>query len=183
MELHHYANDDLLDQLADLTPKQRAAIPRIVDHVYLRNLPILQLLDGPDPPCARRVYYQRGEIDAETGHWLRRPGWGHNPKFQKALRLAARLAIRAQYDEKMAAMALASYKAGMAAPDYVDTLIAIARQARLENGILMVRMTEDKDSIAAAKVLNDMGQSVNRLPDDESSDSDAADWWAAAEDP
>lgn len=163
-----YATYELSQQLLDLTPQQRDAIARIVQHVYLDNQPLAQLLQGDDKICSESVYYRKGKLNKETGSWSRR-GWHHQPEFTKALAEAARLAIAAQSKEEIHAMRGAVRKARMDAETVVDRMLTITR------------LGQHKDSINAAKVVWNIAQ--HGADDDQNDDSaEAADWWAAAED-
>ena len=66
----HYATYELSQILLTLTPAQREAVGRIVDHVYINNRPLGHLLDGDDKICAEKTYYRRGTFDEESGEWL-----------------------------------------------------------------------------------------------------------------
>lgn len=164
-----YATYELSEALAKLTVPQRAAIARIVEHVYLNNKPMADLFKGSDRICAETSYYRRGKLDEETGRWLIKPGWGHDEQFQAALIMASRLALQSRTNEELASLATAKRKARLAAPDVVDRLISISRSA-------------DKDAarVNAAKTLldyaaADAGGAVNEET------NEAEDWWKAAE--
>lgn len=162
-----YATYELAERLAALTTQQRAAIDRIVDHVYVRNLPLAELLRGDDKICSERRYYDKGEMRAADGSWVRRPGWHHDPVFQAALKEAVRLALMARTREELAAWQDAKRRARLATPTVVDGLISIAAIA------------EAKDRVTASKIILDYAK-----PDDVTieSETDAEqDWWEAAE--
>lgn len=178
-----YATYELAERLAALTTQQRAAIDRIVDHVYVRNLALAELLRGDNPICSERRYYDKGKMDEQTGHWLKRPGWHHDPEFQAALKEAVRLALMARTREELAAWQQAKRTARMATPIVVAGLTSIASATRLEevDGQLVEvpRATEDKDRIAAAKILLDYAKPDETIMETE---TDAEqDWWEAAE--
>ena len=65
---------ELLDRLGQLTPKQRAAIPRIV-RVQSEGGSIESLLEGEDRICTRRTFDGRG-------------GWYYQPAFHGTLAMA-----------------------------------------------------------------------------------------------
>ncbi len=60
--------------MSQLTPKQRAAIPRLME--VGRGVSYRSLLRGPDKICAVRTFYHRPR------------GWWHQPAFRAALALA-----------------------------------------------------------------------------------------------
>lgn len=162
-----YATYELAEKLATLTPQQRAAIDRIVQHVYIENRPLADLLRGDDKVASEQRYYQRGAMDEQTGRWLKRPGWHHDPEFQAALKEAVRLALMARTREELAAWQDAKRRARLATPGVVDGLISIASVA------------EAKDRVSASKILLDYAK-----PDDlivETETSAEVDWWEAAE--
>lgn len=162
-----YATYELAEKLVRLSLQQRAAIDRIVQHVYLSGLPWSPLFKGDDKICGEAFYYRRGAIDPETGSWKTKPGWGHDKEFLDALDTAARLALSVRAKEEFAALATAKRKARLAAPKVVDSLIGVAT-----NG-------EDKLRAAAGKVVLDYAGA----PDSEHAGavtSDEADWWKAA---
>lgn len=180
-----YCTYELAEKLAELTTQQRAAIDRIVEHVYLRNLPLADLLRGDNPVCSERRYYDKGQFDEETGHWRKRPGWHHDPQFQAALKEARRLALTAQTREELAALQQAKRSARLATPIIVRSLVDIANATELQPGpdgalVAVGRTTEDKDRINAAKILLDYAKPDEALVESESSAED--DWWEAASD-
>lgn len=165
----NYATFELSEALTKLTVPQRIAIARIVEHVYLNNKPMADLFRGEGRICAETSYYRRGKLDEATGAWAVKPGWGHDERFQTALKMACRLALQTRTNEELASLASAKRKARLAAPDVVERLISISRAA-------------DKDAArvnAAKAVLDyataDTGESVNEET------NEAEDWWKAAE--
>lgn len=181
-----YATYELVEKLVRLSTQQRAAVDRIVQHCYVDNRPLAELLRGDAKICSEVIYYRRGVIDEETGGWKVRPGWHHDKEFVDALDTAARLALAVRTKEEYAALATARRKARLAAGGIIGQLIDIATQTQrqpLPDGRVKTlnRMTDDKDSIAASKVLLDYAGA----PDSEQADSattDEAEWWKAAED-
>src|SRR5687767_5591079 len=95
-----YATWELAEKLAKLSAPQRDAIDRIVQHVYIENLPWAALFRGEDRICAETSYYRRGKVDEETGKRVK-PGWGHDDDFQDALDHARKLALSAQERERL----------------------------------------------------------------------------------
>jgi len=191
-----YATHELVELLAALTTQQRAAIDRIVDHVYIRNLPLSHLLTGDDKIASERRYYDKGVMDPTTGQWKRRPGWHHDPLFQDALKEAVRLALTARTREELTAWAEAKRRARLATPDVVQGMIAIATGYELQRdargrpvidhatGQLAVarRMAEDKDAIAAGKALLDYARLDVTSEAGESEAAEELDWWRATDD-
>lgn len=164
-----YATQELAEKLMPLSPAQRAAIARIVQHVFISNLSWSGLFAAPDPICREDNYYRRGQIDPETGHWRRKPGWGHDKEFQDALAEAVRLALQAQTREEMTAIQTARRRARLAAPGVVDSLVEVAT------------FGEAKLRAAAGKVVLDYG-STSSPAEQVGNDSAEDDWWKAAED-
>lgn len=179
-----YATEELVALLVELTPRQRAAIERIVEHVYIRNQPLVVLLTGPNPICSERRYYDKGVFDEATGAWRKQPGWHHDPKFQAALKEARRLALMARTREELIAWQEAKRTARLATPLVVAGLTSIANATELRNAdgqmAEVARTTEDKDRIAAAKILLDYAKPEVTL--DEAETNAEQDWWEAAED-
>jgi hypothetical protein len=190
-----YATELLVEKLASLTTDQRAAIDRIVEHVYICNQPLAHLLTGDDKICTSANYYRNGTMDPDTGKWKRRPGWGKDPLFQEALAEAARLALHARTREELHAWAEAKRRARLATPEVVEEIIAIAtgyelqRDARGRSVLdhatgkpaVAKRTVEDKDKIAAGKALLDYAK-IDAMPEASETDSEEADWWEAASD-
>lgn len=163
-----YATYELAEKLAGLTPQQRAAIDRIVQHVYIENRPLADLLRGDDKIASEQRYYQRGAMDEQTGRWLKRPGWHHDPDFQAALKEAKRLALMVRTREEMTVLANAKRKARLASDDIVDQLLDVARHGEKGN-----------ERVAASKVLLDYAGPGDMTTEAE---TDAEqDWWEAAE--
>lgn len=180
-----YATYELAEKLAALTTQQRAAIDRIVDHVYVRNLPLAELLRGDDKICSERRYYDKGEMRETDGSWVRRPGWHHDPQFQAALTEARRLALMARTREELAHWQQAKRTARLATPLVVAGLTSIANATRLVNEVGQLvevdRATEDKDRIAAAKILLDYAKPDDSMKVESETDAEA-DWWETADD-
>lgn len=163
-----YATYELTEKLLALSVQQRAAIDRIVQHVYIDNRPLAELFRGDDKICAETNYYRRGAIDPETGGWKTKPGWAHDKEFVDALDAAARLALAVRTKEEYAALATAKRRARLAAPGVVDSLVGVAT------------LGEDRLRAAAGKVILDYAGA----PDNEQADavtSDEVDWWKAAD--
>lgn len=163
-----YATYELVEKLILLSAQQRAAIDRIVQHCYVDNRPMAELLRGPDKICSEVVYYRRGAIDPETGGWKTKPGWAHDKEFVDALDTAARLALTVRTREEFAALATAKRRARLAAPNVVDSLVGVAT-----NG-------EDKLRAAAGKVILDYA-GIGEAEQADAVTSDETDWWKAAE--
>ena len=62
-----YLTYELSEALGKLTPQQRAAIARIVEHHFIANRPLSELLHGDNRICSEIVYYRKGTIDPDTG--------------------------------------------------------------------------------------------------------------------
>lgn len=163
-----YATYELAELLAKLTTRQRAAIERIVRHVYLDNRPWAELFRGEDRICPETAYYRRGTVDASSGK-RKGYGWGHDPDFQTALDAARRLALAADQRDRMALLQRAKRRAEERAEAAVDTWDRV--------------MTFGKDERArneAAQKLLDLAFKGSS----EQTDTGAvleADWWAAAD--
>lgn len=192
-----YATEGLIDKLLPLTTDQRAAIDRIVDHVYIRNQPIAHLLTGDDKICTSAKYYRNGDMDPGTGKWKRKPGWGKDPAFVEALQEAARLALTARSREELHAWAEAKRRARLATPSIVESAIEIVTKttiarAQLTGDILydpetgsphIVPQSMDKDRVAAAKILLDYAKiDMTTAAAGEQERDEEAEWWEAAED-
>lgn len=182
-----YATYELVEKLLLLSPQQRAAIDRIVQQVYVENQPWASLFRGADKICNEANYYRRGALDEQTGGWLRKPGWAHDKPFQDALAEAARLALTVRSKEELAALQTARRRARLASGAIIEQLVSIATQIvpqPLPDGRVMSinRMTEDKDSIAASKVLLDYAGLGAEAEAADVTSSDEDDWWKAADD-
>lgn len=180
-----YATYELAVKLAALTPQQREAVGRIVQHVYLDNRQWSQLFTGEDRICAEANYYRRGAIDPTTGGWAKRPGWGHDKEFQDALGEATRLALQSKSREEMDAVATARRRARLATGAVIGEMITIATKVQdqvLPSGrvVSIARGAEDKDSIAAANILLRYA-AVDVAEQGQGEQSEEDDWWKAAE--
>lgn len=164
-----YATYELAQAMIALSPAQRAAIDRIVQHVYIENRPISHLLQGDDKICTEVNYYKRGILDPETGEW-RRQGWHHQPAFQEALQMAARLALQTQETEELHALRTAVRRARLASAPVVDELERIAR-----------RGLQERDRISAAGKVLDIALRHTEFAEGESNQEED-DWWWAADD-
>jgi hypothetical protein len=118
-----YATHELSELLRQLTPQQREAIGRIVQHHYIDNRPLAQLFTGDAAVCSENTYYKRGSAD-ETGE-VRRQGWSHQPAFVEALEMAARLALQAEQGEEMQKLRKARARALNHAEAAVNTWIDV----------------------------------------------------------
>lgn len=177
-----YATYELVERLAQLTPQQRAAIDRIVQHVYIENCPLAQLFRGDDRICAEPKYYQRGVIDEETGRWVRRPGWHHDKVFQDALAEAVRLALLVRTREELRAMQSAARAARLAMPRVITGALEMANAELInKDGKPEPRGTEDKDRLAAMKFVYEVAGATSETGADAVTESAEADWWRAAE--
>lgn len=160
-----YATHELAELLKQLTPSQRAAIDRIVRHVYVNNEPWADLFRGDDKVCTENTFYKRGRLD-EEGEWHGR-GWSHQPIFKQALELASRLALQAEEAEDLHALRRAKRRAVQSAERAVDQWIDIMQYseqdfARIQAANEVVRLAfhgEDNDDEATGA---------------------AGDWWGAA---
>lgn len=164
-----YATYELAEMLGKLTPRQRAAIDRIVQHVYINNLPWAHLFRGDDKICPESRYYYRGKVDPDTGK-VKGAGWGHDPQFVEALGAAKRLAIAGQQRESMGHLQRAKRRAEQQADNAVGAWVDVMEHGRDERA----------RNEAAQKVI-DLAFKGN----EEKSDTGAgleADWWAAAGD-
>lgn len=151
-----YATYELVERLAALTTQQRAAIARIVEHVYIQNKPLADLLRGDQKICSERRYYTK------------QGGWHHDPAFQAALKAAAQLALQARTREELTVLASAKRKARLNSDDIVDQLLDVARHG--EKG---------SERVAASKVILDYAEPSQA--EAEPTDNAAGDWWEAAD--
>jgi hypothetical protein len=164
-----YATWELAELLGQLTPRQRAAIDRIVRHVYINNQPIAHLFRGDDRICPEAAYYRKGKADPETG---KRSGfgWGHDPDFLAALESAKRLALATQERERMGHLQQAKRYAEQAAAPAVQVMVNV-----------MTFGVDDAARINAAQKVIDFafkgsGEQTHTGAGVE------ADWWAAVGD-
>jgi len=119
-----YATYELSEHLRQLTPAQRDAIGRIVQHHYIDNKPLAQLFTGDGAVCSENTYYKRGYQDPDTGEW-RKVGWSHQEAFNEALDMASRLALQAEQGEDLQKLRKARAKALNHAEAAVDTWISV----------------------------------------------------------
>lgn len=164
-----YATYELAELLGQLNQSQRAAIGRIVEHVYIANRPMSELLRGDDKICGEAFYYRRGKLDPDTGAWARKPGWAHDEAFAAALAAARRLALAARSREETAALAEAKRRARLATPGVVQRLEDIVQASE-----------KDSDRVNASKVILDYAGQPDEAGQGESSAE--ADWWEAVGD-
>jgi hypothetical protein len=165
-----YATYELSEALLTLTPDQRRAIGRIVDHHFVQNKPMGDLFKGDNPICSEDAYYRKGKADPETGK-MRRVGWSHQPAFSEALKMAAGLALRTRQVEETSAVQEAVRRARLAAAPLVAGLVRIAANAEA-----------DKDKISASKEVLGIALKNTEFGDRPSDGDLADDWWKAAED-
>lgn len=164
-----YATWELAERLAKLTPQQRDAIDRIVQHVYIENQPWADLFRGDDRICAETNYYRRGKVNEATGK-VTKPGWGHDKDFTEALDHARKLALQAQERERLGWLQRAKQHAEASADAAVGTWVQVMNASR-----------NDFARIDAAQKVIDLAFKGAG----ESTDTGAnleADWWAAAGD-
>lgn len=179
-----YATYELVEKLTQLTPQQRAAVDRIVQHVYIENRPLAHLFRGPDRICAEPKFYQRGVIDPETGRWVRKPGWHHDKAFQAALGEAVRLALLVRTREELHALQGAARAARLAMPKVITGALEMAHAEQVNRqGNTEARPTEDKDRLAAMKFVYDVAGATTESDTGAAAESAAADWWKAADEP
>lgn len=161
-----YATHELVELLRKLTPAQRVAVGRIVQHVYVDNKPWAHLFVGDNAICREATYYRRGKLDEETGERTN-PGWNHQPDFQRAVETAARLALQVQSAEDLHRLRQAKRKAIDRAESAVEQWVSIMRYSQM-----------DFARIQAA------GEVVKLAFRDEGSNEEetgvAGDWWQAA---
>ena len=165
-----YMTYELAEQLRGLTPQQRAGIARIVEHVYILNRPMAELMTGDNAVVSENVYYRRGVLNEETGQWSR-VGWSHQKAFTEALAHAARLALSAREKEELHAVREAVRRARLAAAPIMGGLVGLAQSSE-----------QDKDRIAASKMVLDIAIKHTEFDSTGAgTDNEAADWWAAGE--
>ena len=164
-----YATWELAEKLAKLTGPQREAIDRIVQHVYIENLPWADLFRGDDRICAETSYYRRGKVDDE-GKRIK-PGWGHDEDFQAALKEATTLALQSQERERLGLLNRAKRRAETLAENAVNAW----------NHVMEYGKDERARNEAAQKVI-DLAFKGSGPEQSNSGASLEADWWAAADD-
>lgn len=165
-----YATWELAEKLAKLSPQQREAIDRIVQHVYIENLPWADLFRGEERICAETNYYRRGRIDPKTGR-MKNVGWAHDKDFQEALDHARKLALSAQERERLGWLRRAKERAE-------------ERSLQAVNMWVQVMTTSGNDFArvdAAAKVV-DLAFKGSGSEQTDTGAGLEADWWAAADD-
>lgn len=176
-----YATYELSEKLAKLSTDQRAAISRMVQHIYIENRPLVELFRGDNPICSETNYYRRGTLNEETGQWSKRPGWGHDKAFQDALSEAVRLALGAKQREEMKAIEDAVRRSKLSSPGIIDEMVSIATGREEFEGTMIPRLVANKDRINAAKIVLDFATKAPETTLTAPGDSDEADWWKAAE--
>lgn len=165
-----YMTYELAEQLRGLTPQQRAGIARIVEHVYILNRPMAELMTGDNAVVSENVYYRRGVLNEETGAWSR-VGWSHQKAFVEALAHAARLALSAREKEELHAVREAVREARLGSTNVMRELVRLATKAE-----------SDKDRISAGKTALDIAIKHTEFDSTGAgTDNEAADWWAAGE--
>ncbi len=164
-----YATYELSEALLTLTPDQRRAIGRIVDHHYVQNKPMGDLFKGDNPICSEDAFYRKGKADPETGK-MRRVGWSHQPAFSEALKMAAGLALRTRQVEETNAVQEAVRRARLAASSVVGTIASDA-----------VFSAEPGDRTRAGRVLLDIALKNTEFGERPSDGDLADDWWKAVE--
>lgn len=165
-----YATYELAEMLGKLTPRQRAAIDRIVQHVFINNQPWAGLFRGDDKITSEASYYRKGKVDPETGE-RSGFGWGHDPKFLEALDAAKRLALAGQQRESLGHLQRAKRYAEQAAGPAVQTWVHV-----------MAFGNDDAARIKAAQAVIDLA--FKGSDEGEQTNTGAgveADWWAATE--
>jgi hypothetical protein len=165
-----YATYELAQLLAKLSTRQRAAIDRIVQHIFIDNRPWAELFRGEDRICPEANYYRRGRLDPETGEYARghKPGWGHDPDFQAALAEAVKLALGSQERERLHWLQRAKRRAEERAEAAVDTWVDVMRES----------MDDKARNDAAGRVIDLAFKGSGDTTD--TSAREEADWWAAA---
>lgn len=163
-----YATYELAELLRQLSPPQRQAVARIVDHVYVQNRPLAHLFEGADKICSENTYYKRGTFDEASGEW-KNPGWHHQPAFAESLRLAARLVLQVERTEDRIKLRKAKVKAIDNAEKAVDAWIAVMNG---RNAAVRIE--------AASRVI-DLAFKGSEAVASEPASAEAEDWWRAAE--
>lgn len=164
-----YATYELAELLGKLTTRQRAAIDRIVRHVFLENRPWAYLFRGDDKICPEAAYYRKGKVDSDTGK-IRGAGWGHDPDFIAALDAAKRLALATQERERLGLLNRAKRRAETLAEDAVNTW-----------GRVMEHGKDERARNEAAQKVVDLAFKGSGPEQSNSGASLEADWWAAAD--
>jgi hypothetical protein len=165
-----YATYELALLLGKLSGGQRAAIDRIVQHVFIDNRPWAELFRGENRICAEANYYRRGRLDPATGEFARghKPGWGHDPDFQAALQEAVKLALGSQERERLGWLQRAKRRAEERAAAAVDTWV----------GVMIDSMDDKARNDAAGRVIDLAFKGSGDATD--TGAREEADWWAAA---
>lgn len=153
-----YATYELSQKLLALSPRQRAAIEVIVRRHYIQGETMAALFRGDDKICNERTYYNTQN------------GWSHNELFTEALHEAARLAIQREETDKQRALRSATDRAINNAENAVMAWVDVFSGA----------LDDPKARNDAAQRLIDLA--FKSQAGAEPGGSEAADWWAAAED-
>lgn len=161
-----YATWELAELLGKLTGPQRDAIDRIVQHVYIENLPWADLFRGDDRICAETSYYRKGKIDDEGKRV--KPGWGHDEDFQAALKEAMSLALQAKERERLGLLNRAKRYAEQAAGPAVQTWVNV-----------MAFGVDDRARNEAAQKVIDLAFKGSGPEQGNAAASVEQDWWAA----
>ena len=131
---------ELLDRLGQLTPKQRAAIPRIV-RVRSEGGSIESLLRGEERICTRSTFYGRGQD---------RPGWYQQPAFRETLAMAQR-----------------EYDTAVLRGSVQEAAEILRRTAPLAAGLVQQMILEAKRALAAGDDTSPALRTLKRLLTDE----------------
>lgn len=175
-----YMTYELSLKLVELTAPQRSAIARIVQQTIIEGKALHGLFYCDDPICQEANYYRKGKLDPETGKWAKKPGWGHDPAFQDALKEASRLALQARTNEELHAVRSSVRKAKLSTPSVIDELISIATGKKLtKDGSDEERDVADKDRVGASKVI--LAYVGAPTGDGVSGGSAEDDWWQASD--
>lgn len=184
-----YATFELAELLAKLTARQRAAIDRIVEHVYIHNRPWAALFrEQPATPpsrdtrtgatlpgrpaippiCPESSYYRKGKVTAEGN--VKGEGWGHNKEFQEALKKAVELALATKERERAERLRRAKEYAEENARAAVETWVEVMENDRVGFA-----------RIEAAKALLELAFRGEGVENQSSGRALEHDWWAAAD--
>lgn len=177
--LDEIVSEELDRKLAGLSPKQVAAIERIVSMGYVTEEPVAPraIFTGPDAVCTFDTFYRRGKWDVEQQKWKAKPGWKWQPDFTEALSLAKRLVLQARTVEEIDRVRKIRSLALDNAADVLEYLVAIATDSDKLDG----DRKPNKDRVqAAAYVLKYAGLDQDYLVPSQA-DTAEEEWWRVME--
>lgn len=149
-----WETEEVVGLLLQLSKVQRRALRAYVTQVELGTMDVTEWLDSELCPVSRTAWYRKGQSN-----------YLNNDLFQEALQASLRRAIAAQTAEEERAIARATRRLRLLAPDAVETLVELMAEG--ESDAVRLRATDSILNRAGLETAEKSTTEVTGVPLDE----------------